>query len=86
MTLRQDADSVCIDVWDRGKGIGEHDRVHVFERLYTLEDSRNPTYQGSGLGLAITKRLVELMEGSITLHSIPHEKTVFTVRFPTLRF
>lgn len=86
ITLRQDVDGVYIDVWDKGKGIGERDRVHVFDRLYTLEDSRNQTYQGSGLGLTITKRLVELMEGSITLHSIPHEKTVFTIRFPNPRF
>lgn len=86
ISLRQDEDYIYIDVWDQGKGIGERDRVHVFERLYTLEDSRNQTYQGSGLGLTITKRLVELMEGSISLHSIPHEKTVFTVRFPLLRF
>ncbi|WNR44525.1 sensor histidine kinase [Paenibacillus roseipurpureus] len=86
ITLRHDAESVYIDVWDRGRGIGEEDRLQVFERLYTLEDSRNQTYQGSGLGLTITKRLVELMEGSITVHSTPHEKTVFTVRFPAIRF
>lgn len=86
ITLRQEADGVYIDVWDQGKGIDERNRLNVFERLYTLEDSRNQTYQGSGLGLTITKRLVELMEGSISLHSIPDVKTVFTVRFPTIRF
>jgi signal transduction histidine kinase len=86
ITLRQDETSVYIDVWDQGKGIDERNRLNVFERLYTLEDSRNQTYQGSGLGLTITKRLVELMEGSISLDSIPHVKTVFTVRFPTIRF
>ncbi|NQX61683.1 sensor histidine kinase [Paenibacillus qinlingensis] len=86
ITLRQDETNVYIDVWDQGKGIHERDRLNVFERLYTLEDSRNQAYQGSGLGLTITKRLVELMEGSISLHSIPHVKTVFTVRFPIIRF
>ncbi|MDR6552446.1 sensor histidine kinase [Paenibacillus qinlingensis] len=86
IALRQDETSVYIDVWDQGKGIHERDRMNVFERLYTLEDSRNQTYQGSGLGLTITKRLVELMEGNISLHSIPHVKTVFTVRFPLIRF
>ncbi|OCT16332.1 two-component sensor histidine kinase [Paenibacillus pectinilyticus] len=86
ITLQQDEDGISIEIWDQGKGIGGSDHVNVFERLYTLEDSRNQTYQGSGLGLTITKRLVELMEGIITLHSIPYVKTVFTVRFPTPRF
>ncbi|KAA2301786.1 two-component sensor histidine kinase, partial [Clostridioides difficile] len=36
-------------------------------------------YQGSGLGLTITKRLVERMGGSIHLHSVPHQRTVFSV-------
>jgi signal transduction histidine kinase len=48
-----------IEVWDKGRGIDETDQDKVFERMYTLEDSRNKLYQGSGLGLTITKRLVE---------------------------
>ena len=57
MTLRDDETSVYIDVWDKGKGIDESHIDKVFERMYTLEDSRNRSYQGSGLGLTITKRL-----------------------------
>jgi signal transduction histidine kinase len=63
-----------IDVWDRGKGISEPHHKLIFERLFTLVDSRNHSYQGSGLGLAITKRLVELIDGKIQLHSSPYEK------------
>ena len=54
----------------------------IFERLVTLEDSRNKKYQGSGLGLTITKRLVEAMGGSIRVKSRPFVKTVFTVSLP----
>jgi signal transduction histidine kinase len=77
--LRSDADQLFIDIWDRGKGISEPHHKLIFERLFTLEDSRNHLYQGSGLGLTITKRLVELIGGKILLHSIPNEKTVFTI-------
>ena len=63
MTLRDDDTGVYIDVWDKGKGIDESHIDKVFERMYTLEDSRNRLYQGSGLGLTITKRLVEAMDG-----------------------
>ncbi|MGG1517192.1 sensor histidine kinase [Paenibacillus oryzisoli] len=86
IAVRQEPDNVAIEIWDRGKGIQEADRDRVFERLYTLEDSRNQNFQGSGLGLTITKRLVELMEGTIELTSIPQEQTVFTVHFRPCRF
>ncbi|MGY3777269.1 sensor histidine kinase [Isobaculum melis] len=77
-----DRSYVWLNIMDKGKGIVEAHQDKVFERLYTLEDSRNKKYQGSGLGLTITKRLVEAMEGTITLSSIPYEKTTFSIRFP----
>ncbi|GGP16692.1 sensor histidine kinase [Oceanobacillus neutriphilus] len=84
LTLKQDDSFTYIEVWDKGKGIDEMNKESVFERLYTLEDSRNKLYQGSGLGLTITKRLVESMEGDISLSSKPYEKTVFTVKLKKL--
>ncbi|MGX1831800.1 sensor histidine kinase [Paenibacillus taichungensis] len=72
-------EQVTLSIWDRGKGIPEQEHSRVFERMYTLEDSRNRLYQGSGLGLTITKRLVERMGGSIELHSVPFVRTVFSV-------
>lgn len=86
LTLYSDGDQVCIEVWDRGKGITEGHQDKVFERLYTLEDSRNRDYQGSGLGLTITKRLIEQMNGSISLHSKPYVRTAFTLSFRRLTF
>lgn len=86
MTLRDDDTGVYIDVWDKGKGIDESHIDKVFERMYTLEDSRNRLYQGSGLGLTITKRLVEAMDGKIHLSSIPYEKTIFTIVLTKIQF
>ncbi|WP_151735398.1 sensor histidine kinase ['Paenibacillus yunnanensis' Narsing Rao et al. 2020] len=82
----QEGRQVSVEVWDRGKGIPDTHLEKVFERLYTLEDSRNRSYQGSGLGLTITKRLTEQMKGSITLDSKPYVKTVFTLTFPRLNY
>lgn len=79
--LRFDDEHAWIDVWDRGKGISAREQDLIFERLYTLEDSRNSKYQGSGLGLTITKRLVKKLNGQIMLSSKPYEKTLFTLRF-----
>lgn len=86
LSLREDKESVAIDVWDRGKGITEDHQDRVFERLYTLDDARNPRFQGSGLGLSISKRLTEAMKGSIRLTSTPFEKTTFTCTFKKMPY
>lgn len=80
LNLRYDEEFAYVDIWDKGKGIEEKDQDKVFERLYTLEDSRNKYYEGSGLGLTITKRLVEKMGGEIILESKPYEMTTFTFK------
>lgn len=77
---------VFVEISDKGKGINEMHKDRVFERMYTLEDSRNTNYQGSGLGLTITKRLVEQMEGSISLNSVPFKETTFSVRLRRIKF
>ncbi|MBK3493938.1 sensor histidine kinase [Viridibacillus sp. YIM B01967] len=86
MTLRSDEKTVYIDIWDKGKGISESHIDKVFERMYTLEDSRNRIYQGSGLGLTITKRLVEALGGEIHLSSKPYDKTVFTILLKRMNY
>ncbi|MBD3917328.1 sensor histidine kinase [Paenibacillus sp. PR3] len=80
LTLREEEGFILIEVWDRGKGIEKAHQDRVFERLYTLDDSRNKKIQGSGLGLAIARRLAEGMGGSIELISMPYMRTVFSLR------
>ena len=78
--FRSDERWVYIDVTDKGKGIDSAFADSVFERLFTMEDSRSRSVQGNGLGLTIAKRLAEQMGGALTLESIPGERTTFTVR------
>jgi signal transduction histidine kinase len=80
LSLSQDDKYGYLEVWDKGKGISEQHLSRVFERMYTLEDSRNKLYQGSGLGLTITKRLIERMGGEIELYSKPYERTSFKIK------
>ena len=86
LELRSTNETVYIDVFDRGKGILEDSKDRVFERLYTMEDSRNNLYQGSGLGLTISKRLVEQLGGKISLESRPYQKTTFTVELKRMTY
>lgn len=82
LKLYEKDQTAFVEVIDRGKGIVEDQQDKVFERLFTLEDSRNKKYQGSGLGLTITKRLAESMQGTISLESTPYQETRFCVAFP----
>lgn len=78
--LWEEDDFVYIDVIDRGKGIEKQFAVSVFERLYTMEDSRNRSIQGNGLGLTIARNLARQMGGDILLQSEPEVQTIFTVK------
>lgn len=78
--LRSDQKYVYIEVTDRGKGIDGMSASHVFDRLFTAEDSRNREIQGNGLGLAIAQNLARQLGGEIFLESEPGKKTTFTVK------
>ena len=84
--LRQDKGNVYIDVVDKGKGIEQEFASNVFDRLYTMEDSRNREIQGNGLGLTIAKNLAKKLEGDIFLNSIPNVKTTFTVSLKKITY
>ncbi|WP_438446040.1 sensor histidine kinase [Gorillibacterium sp. sgz5001074] len=86
LKLSHDDSHAYMEVWDRGRGIAETDKERIFERLYTLEDSRSTSTKGSGLGLTIVKRLTEQMEGTVEVSSEPYVRTVFTVRFAMLSY
>ena len=79
LTLRESEECAYIDIMDKGKGIEKAFAANVFERLYTMEDSRNRRIQGNGLGLTIAKNLALQLGGDIYLDSEPNVKTTFTV-------
>jgi len=80
ISLRNDDRNVYVDVTDKGKGIDKAFADSIFDRLFTMEDSRNHNIQGNGLGLTIAKNLALRLGGAITLESIPYVKTTFIVQ------
>jgi two-component system, sensor histidine kinase len=73
-----------ITVRDTGIGIPVQGREKIFESFSQLESFEDRHFSGSGLGLAICKHLAELMDGSITLTSVPGQGSVFHVSLPAV--
>jgi signal transduction histidine kinase len=69
-------------VEDTGIGIAPELQAHVFGEFNQAEETRNRSHDGTGLGLAITKRLVEMMDGRISLTSTPGVGSTFEVALP----
>jgi signal transduction histidine kinase/FixJ family two-component response regulator/HPt (histidine-containing phosphotransfer) domain-containing protein len=69
-----------IAVSDTGMGIREEDIDKIFGEYNQVDTKSNRHIEGTGLGLAITKRMVEMMNGAISVESEYGRGTTFTVR------
>jgi len=76
--------TLLIRVEDSGIGIKEEDKKHIFGAFDQASGQSHSEFGGTGLGLAITKKLVELMGGSIYLDSEVGRGSVFVVRLPNI--
>lgn len=69
--------SVAISIRDQGIGIASEVAEHIFDRFYRAENSR--TTKGFGLGLAIARKLIEMQNGTISVHSQAGKGSTFTI-------
>jgi len=73
---------VLFTVADTGCGMDDTMLAKLFEPFVQASQGFTRRYQGAGLGLSIVKRIVELMDGDITVESEPGEGTTFYVAIP----
>ena len=70
-------------VHDTGCGIAETDLLHIFERFYRADASRNRSTGGAGLGLSIAREIVKAHGGTIDVDSVVDRGSTFIVTIPS---
>jgi signal transduction histidine kinase len=78
VALNADERNVIVSVRDTGYGIDPETGKHIFEKFYQGDTSH--ATQGNGLGLALVKRVVDILQGEISVQSTPGQGSTFTVR------
>ena len=73
---------IVFAVQDTGIGMNDEQKQQLFKPFSQGDSSVTRAYGGSGLGLAISKRLVEMLNGSIRVESEVGQGSVFQVRLP----
>ncbi|MDQ8182657.1 two-component regulator propeller domain-containing protein [Pelagicoccus sp. SDUM812005] len=79
---RIEDESFCIFVKDTGKGILPEFQQAIFDQFYKLREDDVQARRGVGLGLAISKRLADMLGGSLSVESEYGKGATFSVRFP----
>lgn len=80
--LGADGNAVLFKVSDTGIGIERENLERIFEEFIQLESDLQSQVKGTGLGLPLSRRLAELMGGSLTVESEPGVGSTFTLTIP----
>jgi signal transduction histidine kinase len=81
LDAREDESGVIVSVRDKGVGIPDSDRPHIFERFFRGH-ALTGSARGTGLGLSLVQHIVSAHDGTIDLASEPGHGTTVTIRLP----
>jgi two-component system phosphate regulon sensor histidine kinase PhoR len=70
---------IYASIEDNGIGMTNENILHIFERFYMADKSRNRSMGGNGLGLAIVKKIVDMHDGKIEVDSKIGQGTIFRI-------
>lgn len=81
--VREEDETVVLEVEDTGIGIDEDALPQVFEAFRQESEGMAREYEGTGLGLSIVNELVDALDGQIEVDTKKGEGTQFVVRLPS---
>ena len=84
IATRKTPTQLLIEVINTGVEIPIEEQERIFDKFYRIPNNDPWQHGGTGIGLALVKKLVELLEGEITVSS-QHQTTVFTLTFASNR-
>jgi pentatricopeptide repeat protein len=74
--------NITISVRDRGVGIPERDRRHIFEKFYRVAGEISQKVKGAGLGLSLVRHIVTAHGGAVECQSRVGEGSTFSIQLP----
>jgi len=69
-------------VSDTGVGIAQEDQERIFQEYVQVKSARQENIKGTGLGLPLSKKMAELLGGSLSVQSTPGRGSLFTLEIP----
>ena len=80
ISLKKNNEDIIVAISDDGVGIKNKDIAHIFDKYYQGKTSREK--EGNGLGLAMVKRVLDILDFSITVTSEEGKGSTFKVIIP----
>lgn len=74
--------NLYLKLQDFGCGIPEEEQEKIFQRFYRVDPSRNSKIKGNGLGLSIVKKMIENVNGNISVESVFGKGSTFFISIP----
>ena len=74
-----------LTVEDTGIGIAPNETKRIFEPFTQISGQSIKKYGGTGLGLSITKKLVEMLNGTLSVESAQGKGSTFYIEFPNVQ-
>ncbi|OIJ11852.1 hypothetical protein BKP37_15415 [Anaerobacillus alkalilacustris] len=85
ITVREDDNSLYVDVKDEGLGIPKEAIPKLFTKFYRIDNSDRRKIGGTGLGLSIVKEIIKAHDGDVLVQSEEQVGSTFTLRFPAVK-
>jgi signal transduction histidine kinase len=80
--LSEDGEDMIFSVADTGIGIAAEDMDRIFQEFTQVDSALQRKHKGTGLGLPLTRKLAELLGGSVSVASTPGVGSTFSARIP----